>query len=209
MSLAKAVPVDIKDKECKRFALRERPPVPYVPEKDPIQETVSTLKSGQSLKTTISKDAELRFPIWHCGTRKAFLVHLSTALNAIKKWGTFKAYKEADKAYVEQREAVKQAKAALALLTAPTSKGEKDSKKASRKNCSEKEKASQKTKESAALAETTAPEQRAEYQADYNKAKSAAETAKNKRKAAATEMFQFYVNLLSLDAKNLWNKINK
>jgi hypothetical protein len=45
MSLAKAVPKGIKDRECKRFALQERPPVPYVPEKDPVQETVSALKS--------------------------------------------------------------------------------------------------------------------------------------------------------------------
>jgi hypothetical protein len=80
MSLAKAVPEGIRDKECKRFALREHPPVPYVPEKDPIQETVSTLKSDQSLKTTIREDAELRLPIWHCGTYEAFLMHLSKPL---------------------------------------------------------------------------------------------------------------------------------
>ena len=53
---------------------------------------------------------------------------------------------------MEQREVAKQAKAALALLTAPTSKGKKDSEKASRKNRSEKEKAFQKTKEGMALA---------------------------------------------------------
>ncbi len=57
MSIAKAFPKCIKDRECKRFALRERPPVPYVPEKDPVQETVSLLKSDQSLKTTIGADA--------------------------------------------------------------------------------------------------------------------------------------------------------
>jgi hypothetical protein len=34
MSLAKAVPNSIKEKECQRFALQECPPVPYVPEKD-------------------------------------------------------------------------------------------------------------------------------------------------------------------------------
>jgi hypothetical protein len=90
---------------------------------------------------------------------------------------------------------------------APTSKGKKDSQKACRKNCSEKEKASQKTKESAALANAPAPELRAEYQADYNKAKSATETAKNKCKATATKMFQLYANLLSLDAKYSWNEI--
>jgi hypothetical protein len=40
MSLAKAVPKGIKDKEYKRFALQECPPLPYVPEKDPGQETI-------------------------------------------------------------------------------------------------------------------------------------------------------------------------
>ncbi len=103
MPLVKDVPGSIKDKECKRFALQEHPPVPYVPDKDPVQETVSALKSDQSLKTTIEEDAELCIPIWHTGMGKAFLMHVSTALNAIKKWGTFKAYKEAVEANVEQR----------------------------------------------------------------------------------------------------------
>ncbi len=101
----------------------------------------------------------------------------------------------------------KQAKAALALLMDPTSKGEKDSKKASGKNRSEKEKAPQKTKEGAALANPAALELCKEYQAIYDKASFAKETTKNKKEAAATKMFQFYVNLLSLDAKYLWNNI--
>ncbi len=104
-------------------------------------------------------------------------MHVSSALNAIKKWGTFKAYKEAHEAYVEQREVAKQAKAALALFTAPTSKSKKVSKKASKKtsekasekasgkNRSKKEKASQKTKEGVALSNAPAPELCNEYQA--------------------------------------------
>ncbi len=80
---------------------------------------IYTLKSDQSLKTTIRLDAELRLPIWHCGMCKAFFMHVSSALNAIKKQSTFKAYKEAHEAYVEQREVAKQAKATLALLLAP------------------------------------------------------------------------------------------
>jgi hypothetical protein len=104
MSLAKAVPESIKDHECERFALQERPPVPYVPEKGPVQKTVSLLKSNQSLKTTIGADAELCLPIWHCRMPEAFLMHVSSALNAIEKWGTFKAYKEASETYVEQSE---------------------------------------------------------------------------------------------------------
>jgi hypothetical protein len=66
MSLAKAVPNSIEDKEYKRFALQEHPPVPYVLEKkDSVQETVSALKSDQSLKSTIQEGAELCLPIWN------------------------------------------------------------------------------------------------------------------------------------------------
>ncbi len=60
-------------------------------------------------------------------------MHVSSALNAIKKRGTFKAYKEAHKAYLEQNKLAKQAKAALAFFTASTSKGKKASKKSYRK----------------------------------------------------------------------------
>jgi hypothetical protein len=138
-------------------------------------------------------------------------MHVSSALDVIKKRGTFRAYKEAHEAYLEQKEVAKQAKAALALFTASTSEGKKASKKASRKEpakkSSEKEKASKKTKEGSALAKAPAPELCKEYQAIYNKATFAKETAKNKRKTAATKMFQFHVNLLSSDAEYAWNKI--
>jgi hypothetical protein len=213
MSLAKTIPKGIEDKECKRFALQEHPPVPYVPEKNPVQEMVPALKSDQSLKTTTGKEAKLCIPIWHNGMWDAFLMHLSKALDAIEKRGTFKAYKEASKAYLEQCKVVKHTKAALALLMAPTSKGkkasEKISKKASKKLSNKaSEKALQKTKEGAALANAPAPELHAEYQAN-NKAKSTTETTKKFHKAAATKMFQSYANLLSLDAKYAWNKIVK
>ncbi len=100
-------------------------------------------------------------------------MHVSPALDAIKKWGTFKAYKEAHESYVEQCKLEKQAKAALALFTAPTSKGNKASEKASKKasekepakKYSEKEEASKKTKEGVALADAPAPELCDEYQA--------------------------------------------
>jgi hypothetical protein len=188
-----------------------------MPEKDRVQETVPLLKSDQSLKTTIGVDAELRLPIWPCGTREAFLMHVSSDLDTIKKRGTFKAYKEAHEAYVEQREVAKQAKAALVLFMAPTSKGKKASKKASEKasekepakKSSEKEKASKKMMEGMALGNAPAPELCDEYQALYDKATFAKETAKNKKEAAATKMFRFYANLLSLDAKYMWNKISR
>ncbi len=98
-----------------------------------MQETVSLLKSKQSLKMTIGADAELCLPIWHCRTRKAFLMHVSSALDTIKKRGTFKAYKEAHQAYVEQREAAREAKANMQLFATTASEGEKANKKGLRR----------------------------------------------------------------------------
>jgi hypothetical protein len=128
-------------------------------------------------------------------------MHVSSALDAIKKRGSFKAYKEAHEAWVEQHEVAKQAKATLALFMAPTSKAEKASDRASEKE------PAKKSSENAALANTPAPELCDEYQALYDKATFAKETAKNKREAAATNMFHLYANLLSSDAKYTWSKI--
>ncbi len=163
MSLAKAIPDGIEDKECKRFAPQERLPVPYILEKDPIQETVSTLKSDQSLKTTIREDSKLCIPLWHCGMHKTFLMHASMAVDEIEKQDTFKVYKEVCEAHAEQRKAIKQAKAALALLATTMSKGKKTSEKSSKKAS---EKALQKTKEGMAPSDVPALVVHTEYQAD-------------------------------------------
>ncbi len=58
MSLAKAAPDGLKDCEYEKMALRERPLIPYVPEKDGVQETVSSQKDNH-LKTLIKECTEL------------------------------------------------------------------------------------------------------------------------------------------------------
>jgi hypothetical protein len=115
---------------------------------------------------------------------------------------------------VEQCKVAKKAKVNMSLFATTMSKSEKAkkgtekaSKEASGKSGSEKEKAFQKTKEGAAPSNATAPELCKEYKAIYEKAILAKETAKNQKDATATKMFEFYVNLLSLDAKYAWNKI--
>ncbi len=85
MSLAKAVPDGLKDYECERTTLRKCPPVLYVPKKDIVQETVSTLKNNQSLKTQIGEGTELPLSIWHSVMRKSILMHMGLAMDAIKK----------------------------------------------------------------------------------------------------------------------------
>jgi hypothetical protein len=58
MSLVKAAPNGLKDHECKKMALRECPPIPYVLGKDSVQETVSSYKDNH-LKTLIKDGMEL------------------------------------------------------------------------------------------------------------------------------------------------------
>jgi hypothetical protein len=79
MSLAKAVPDGLKDRECKRSVLCKCPPVSYVPEKDPVQEMASALKD-QHLKTHIGEDKTLHLSIWHNGTQDTLLMCVGSTL---------------------------------------------------------------------------------------------------------------------------------
>jgi hypothetical protein len=58
ISLAKAVPDGLKDRECKKITLCKCTPIPYVPEKDCVQQTVSAFKDNH-LKMQIGKGMEL------------------------------------------------------------------------------------------------------------------------------------------------------
>jgi hypothetical protein len=144
MSLAKSVPEGHKPQECKHTTLCEPPPVPYVPNKDEIQEEVAKLRNLK-IKTTLKKDTTLNFPVWHKnGRQKAFFMHVTAVLDAIKKHVSFKDYEKAQEAYVKAKRAAELAEAGLALLNG-TSAG-------SRKNCKKKAlaKAKEATKEALA-----------------------------------------------------------
>ncbi len=86
MSLAKAITNNLKDRECKKIALHKCPQIPYVLKKDCVQETVSAFKDNH-LKTQIGKGMELQVPICQSSMRKAFLIHVGSALEAIERKG--------------------------------------------------------------------------------------------------------------------------
>ncbi len=107
----------------------ELPPVPYVPTKDEVQDEVVKLRNLE-IKTTIKKDTTLNFQVWlKNGTRKAFLMHVTVVLNAIKKRGHFYDYKKTAKDHEESTKAVESARAALSLLDGPGAKAKKSRKK--------------------------------------------------------------------------------
>ena len=85
MSHAKVAPEGLKPQECERNAGRSKPPIPYIPEKDVIQEAVDS--GASTLKLNLPHKVELHVPIWSKGTPKQFLVHVQLALDAIKQKG--------------------------------------------------------------------------------------------------------------------------
>jgi hypothetical protein len=127
MSLAKAAPDGLKDCECEKMALCKCPPIPYVPEKDSVQETDSSYKNNH-LKTLIKEGMELQVPIWHSGTREAFLIHVGSAREAIKKKGYFKSFEDHSGTYANKREKVKELKDQLVALREASAAQPKDPK---------------------------------------------------------------------------------
>jgi hypothetical protein len=168
MSLLKTVPEGLKPRECGCIKLCKSPPVPYVPTKDEVQDEVARMQSLE-IKMTIEKDATLNFAVWQeNGTRKAFLMHVTAVLNAIKKCGHVKDYQMAAKEYEGAKKAVESAKASLALLDGTGEKVKKSCKK--------------KTKEGKKDATAKAPEP----ESDAKEAK-VAPTANDKMKASFLE----------------------
>jgi hypothetical protein len=75
------------------------------------------------------------------------------------------------------------------------------------KDSEKSKKSSRKAKEAKATAEASDPEMQANFLLDLKKAKEAAENAKGEMISTANKMFQYYTNLLSVEAKYVWNKI--
>ncbi len=180
-----------------------------MPKKDEVQKEVSKMKNLQ-IKMSLEKDTTLNILVLYDNkTKEAFLMHVTAVLDTIKKRGHFKDYQDTQKAYVEKKEAVKSAKAGLALLDRASEgleKSSKKSKKAKETKAKAKE-AEAKSKESNRATKVPDDPTKANFLANLEKAKKAAEDAKGAMTPAASKMFGFYSNLLSVKSKYTWNKI--
>jgi hypothetical protein len=186
-----------------------------MPVEDEVQEEVRKMRNLQ-IKPLLDKDTTLNFLVWHKnGTQEAYLFYVAVVLDAIKKRGTFKDYKKAQKAYVEAKKAVELAEAGLALLNGTSSVGKKNPRKkamAKAKEAAKEAKAKTPatksvTKEAKGATKVTKDTMKAVFQVDLEKAKKAVEDSQGVMTAATSEMFAFYSNLLSPESKYAWNKI--
>eukprot|EP00804_Cyclotella_cryptica_P029968 CCRYP_013430-RA/>CCRYP_013430-RA protein AED:0.37 eAED:0.41 QI:0/-1/0/1/-1/1/1/0/173 len=104
--MSKAVPDGLKLQECERGCGQVKPPIPYIPEKDDLQEAV---ESTALIKLTLPTKVELRVSLWSSGTPEKFLVHVQQANTAIKAKGLQEAYAQlvwAEKECTEKLEEV-------------------------------------------------------------------------------------------------------
>ncbi len=88
MSEAKSVPKGLKDQEVEKRSVKKRPPIPYVPVVDEVQDAVNKTK-GKEGTCTIKLPDKTQFTvnIWDTGTPEAFLIHVQTAVSACRRKG--------------------------------------------------------------------------------------------------------------------------
>ena len=74
LKMSKAVPDRLKPQDCKRGNGQVKPPIPYIQEKDKLQEAV---ESTASIKLTLPTKVELRVSVRSCGTPENMLLQPS------------------------------------------------------------------------------------------------------------------------------------
>ncbi len=90
MSEAKSIPKGLRDQEVKRGTVKKRPPVPYVPVVDEVQDAVNKAKGKEGTYTIkLPNKTSFTVNIWDTGTPEAFLIHEQTAVSACRRKGLF------------------------------------------------------------------------------------------------------------------------
>jgi hypothetical protein len=160
------------------------------------------------IKKTIKKDTTLYFSVWQENrTCKAFLMHVTAVIDAIKKRGHLDDYEKAAWEYEKAKEAIESARAGLALLEENLRKSSKKKTKEGEKVAPAKAPEPKSAAKEAKIAPVANDDMKASFPSDLEKAKQAQRIAKGAMTAAASKMFSFYSNLLSPESKYAWNKI--
>jgi hypothetical protein len=124
MSASKPVPEGLKNQECEKGNREKRPPIPYVPIVNEVQEAIAKGKKEYSYKIKLPDKTEFSVPIWGTGTQEAFLIHVQQAKSACKRKGLFQDYNDAIEAESKAVEQVKNLQKAIANGIGPKSKKE-------------------------------------------------------------------------------------
>ena len=84
MSDNKAFPKGLKDEEVESGRLR-RPPIPYIPPEDPIQETVEKISGTKNFKVTFLDGTVVYHKVYDGGNNEAFIIHVKEVIKFAKR----------------------------------------------------------------------------------------------------------------------------
>ncbi len=91
MSEDKALLKGLKDEEVERGRIR-RPPIPYIPPEDPIQESVEKILGNKSFKVTLPDGTVVYHKMYDGGMNKAFIIHVKEVLKLAERKNYFDYY---------------------------------------------------------------------------------------------------------------------
>jgi len=94
MSDSKAFPKGLRDEEVERVKIR-RPPIPYIPTEDPIQESVDTKLGSKKFKVTLPDGTIVYHKVYNIGENEAFVIHVKEVLSLIKRKKYYDYYEAA------------------------------------------------------------------------------------------------------------------
>ncbi len=98
MSSTLKAPDGLKNSECKKGQLSNRPPIPYVAETG----IVTSKEEPQVLKVKLFENSHLNMPIFSCGNTEDYLEHIIAVLHIIKQKGLDAKCRKLGKAIVRQ-----------------------------------------------------------------------------------------------------------
>jgi hypothetical protein len=96
-------PDRLKDAECKKGQLSNRPPIPYIP----VVDIVMPNEEPQVFKVKLPDESHLSMPIYSHGNNKEYLAHIVAVLHIINQKGLPKKCRMLVKADVRRSEAWK------------------------------------------------------------------------------------------------------
>jgi hypothetical protein len=103
MSTTLKSPNGLKNAECEKGQLNNRPPIPYVPETD----IIMPKENPQVHKVKLPDNSHLNMQIYSCGNNKEYLMHIIAVLCVIKQRGLDSRCTMLKKAVLRQSEMLK------------------------------------------------------------------------------------------------------
>ncbi len=88
MSDNKALPKGLRDEEVERGKVR-RPPIPYIPPEDPIQETVEKILGTKNFKVTLPDGSVVYHKVYDGGNDEAFIIHVKEVIKLAERKNYF------------------------------------------------------------------------------------------------------------------------